>query len=126
MSLSSGVTPSETTMVTPLLSQEGKEFLEGKIDAEQYLQDARRRVEDQATRQVFQHVRFRPSWLLRTLPWGIVCLIYIVIAVLSFAQSENGTGTAAVVTASIAAAVAGIMYPLSRWARSGRIKSGRH
>jgi hypothetical protein len=125
MSVSSGVAhqgsePNETTKVTPLLSDEGKEFLEGKIDAAEYMQDARRRVEDVAARQVSQQVRFRPSRRLRVLPFILACIAYIVVALISFAQSKGDTGTAALITAAIAGAAAALVYQLSSRPSSDR------
>lgn len=116
--------PKETTKITPLLSEEGKEFLDGKIGVEEYTKDARRRVEDLATRQVSQRVRFQPSRRLLALPIIFACAAYLVFALLSFAQSNNDTGTAALITASIAGAVAGLIYQLTR--KAGSNSGGLH
>jgi hypothetical protein len=119
MSVSSGTThygrePTETTKVTPLLSEEGKDFLEGKIDAARYMKDARRRVEDLAVQQVSEHVSFRPSWRLRVFPFVLGFIGYAVFAIVSFAQSKNTTGLAALITALITGVVAGVVYSRAR------------
>jgi hypothetical protein len=119
MSVSSGTThydrePTETTKVTPLLSEEGKDFLDGKIDAAEYMKDARRRVENLAVQEVSEHVTFRPSWRLRIFPFVLGFIGYAVFALVSYAQSKNTTALAALIAALITGVVAGVVYGHSR------------
>jgi uncharacterized membrane protein YgdD (TMEM256/DUF423 family) len=71
------------------LSKEGKDFLAGKIDADQYMQGDRRRVENMAVREVNEHVGFRSTGLFRTWVYGAASVAYAFLAVQDFFQSKD-------------------------------------
>lgn len=101
----------DTNWETPLLSEEGKEFLAGNIDAEEYIRDGRRRVQDLAVRQVDQHVRFRSSRRFRTLLLVLGFIAYAFLAVQSLVQAKDtATAVLAAATSIVMGAAAVVMF----------------
>lgn len=102
---------------TPLLSEEGKDFLAGKIDAEQYIRDGRRRVQDLAVRQVDEHVHFRSSRRFRTLLFAVGFIAYGSLAGQSLIHGKDtATGVLAATTSIVMGIAAVVMFAhLRHW-----------
>ena len=104
---------------TPLLSEEGKDFLAGKIDAEEYIRDGRRRVQDLAVRQVDEHVHFRSSRRFRTVLFALGFIAYGFLAVQSLIQEKDTTtGLLAATTSVVMGVAAVVMFAHLRQGRS--------
>jgi hypothetical protein len=80
-----------TNNETPLLSEQGKNFLAGKIDADEYIKDGRRRAENLAVREVNERVRFRSTRPFRTWLAAVGFVVYGSLALQSFFQSKDTT-----------------------------------
>jgi hypothetical protein len=114
---------SPVTRETPLLSEEGKKFLAGNMGAEEYIRRGRLRVEQQAVREVNEHLRFRSTRRFRTWLCLVAFLAYASLAAQSFYQSNDLTAAVlALVTALFAGVIAGTMFTEMRlWrARAAR------
>lgn len=95
---------------TPLLSEEGRKLLAGKIDAEEYIEDGRRRLRDLAVREVDRNARLSSSRPIRILLATLGFIAYSALAVESFVRSKDTmAGVWAVITAIIMGFMAGVM-----------------
>jgi hypothetical protein len=102
---------SDTNQETPLLSEEGKDFLAGRIDAEEYIRDGRRRVEDLAVRQVDEHVHYRSSRNFRTLLFAFGFIAYGFLAGQSLIKGQDTTtAVLAGTTAIVMGVISGVMF----------------
>jgi len=111
--------PDDANWETPLLSKEGKDFLAGKIDAEQYIRVGRRRVQDLAMRQVDEHVHFRSSRPFRILLFAVGFIAYGFLGGQSLIRGEDTTtGVLAATTSVVMGVVAVVMFAHLRQGRS--------
>lgn len=114
-----------TTNETPLLSEQGKDFLAGRIDADEYIKDGRRRAENVAVREVNEHVRFRSTRRFRTWLSAVGFVLYGSLAVQSFVQSKDiTTAVLALITSLFMGSMAaGIIAKRQRSRRRSRVKA---
>jgi hypothetical protein len=112
-------TRDDTNWETPLLSEEGRDFLAGKIDAEEYIRDGRRRVQDLAVRQVDEHVHFRSSRRFRAMLLALGFIAYGFLAVQSLIQGTDATtGVLAAATSILMGVAAIVVFAHLRQGRS--------
>lgn len=104
----------------PLISQEGLDFLTGKITAEEYISDGRRRAQTQAREEIAAATSQRPLALAVPIKWLWISLSlgYFAVAIFSFARSDTQFGLVSLITA--AGSVAGSLVARSRSRKSGK------
>lgn len=84
----------------PLLSEDGRKFVDGNIDAEDYIQSARRKATEIAERDLDRHLpQRRPLRLSVLIVLIIAALAYAVLGVVSFGSRGNeSVGPVALIT----------------------------
>jgi hypothetical protein len=102
-----GEVHSPKSSVSPLLSEEGKDFLAGRINAKQYVEKARRDAAIQARREFDVNVA-RRSYRRTTSPiLFLAALVYAIFGITYLALGHLAVGIGAVITAAILGSVSG-------------------
>ncbi len=108
----------DSTNVAPLLSEDGRDFLDGRINAEKYVTSARYTAALQARRDVYTRTR-RHSGLVRIFAFALGTLAYAALGIVTLTSEKNAsTAIIAFATSGISLITALLAYHRGRYMNS--------